>query len=95
MRIFRRFKHDNRAVVYAWVIVLVMMFTYAVVWFTAGWAAMKFVDTAEEQFDLGDRPAGIITLAKNVFAWHPVIVFIGYLLYAFVCSQRRDVRFDV
>ena len=91
----KRFKRDKRAVVYAWVIVLVLMFTYAVVWFTAGWAAMKFVDTAEEQFTFSDRESGIITLAKNIFAWHPVIVFIGYLLYAIVNSQRRDVRFDV
>ena len=91
----RRFRHDKRASVLAWVIVLLMMFTYSIVWFTAGWAAMKFVDTVEEEYELGTRATGIVTLLKYVFAWHPIIVFVGLIIYAFVNSQRRDVRFDV
>ena len=56
---------------------------------------MKFVDTVEEEYELGERATGIVTLLKYVFAWHPIIVFIGLLMYAFVNSQRRDVRFDL
>lgn len=90
-----KFRHDKHASVYAWIIILIFMFTYAVIWFTAGWAAMRVVETTEEQYAFEDRADGVIDLLKNVFAWHPIIVFIGLLLYGFVSSQKKDVRFDV
>lgn len=90
----KRFRHDKRGAVYAWIIVLIFMFTYATIWFTAGWAAMQVVDTAEEQNDFGTEATGVIDFLKNVFAWHPIIVFVGLILYALVNSQRRDVRVD-
>ena len=88
------FRRDKRGAVYAWIIILIFMFTYATVWFTAGWAAMKVVETAEEQNDFNDQALGVIGFLKNVFAWHPIIVFVGLILYALVNSQRRDVRID-
>jgi len=93
--VIRKFRNDKRAVIYAWLVVLLMMFTYAVVWFTAGWAALKLADTVEETFTLGAQGTSIIGMLKMVFAWHPIIVIVGLLLYGFVSSQRRDVRFDV
>lgn len=90
-----RFRKDNKGAILAWVIVLVMMFAYATIWFTAGWAALKVVDTVEADYELDSRATGVSTLLRDVFAWHPIIVFIGLLLYALVSSQRRDVRFDV
>lgn len=90
-----KLKNDNRGAVWAWVIALVFMFTYAVIWFTAGWAAMEVVSTVESQNDFNSQQSGVIVFLKNVFAWHPIIVFIGLILYGLVYSQRRDVRFDV
>lgn len=90
----KKFVKDNRGAIFAWVIAFVMIFAYSAIWFTAGWAALEVVETAEAEFDLEDRALGNIDLAKTVFAFHPVIVIVGYLLYALVNSQRRDVRVD-
>lgn len=94
-RYIKKFRENRKAAVLAWVVGLVLMFAYAVIWFTAGWAAFEIVDAVETGFDLESRALNIITLLKMVFAWHPVIVFIGYIIYGFVSSQKRDVRFDI
>lgn len=94
MNKLRHFFKDNHAAIFAWVVAFVMIFTYSVIWFTAGFAAMKVVDTAEEQFEFEDRATNTIDLVKTIVAYHPIIVIVGYLLFAFVSSQRRDVRID-
>ena len=94
MKTLNRFRRDKRGAIYAWIIVLIFMFTYATVWFTAGWAAMQVVDTVESQTEFGDEATGVIDFLRNVFAWHPILVFVGLILYALVNSQRRDVRID-
>ena len=90
----RSFTKNKSGTIYAWLVVLLLTFTYAVVWFTAGWAALELADTVEETFTLGSQGTNIVGMIKMVFAWHPVIVIIGLLLYGFVSSQRRDVRYD-
>ena len=91
----KKFRKDKRGAIYAWVVVLLMMFTYSIIWFTAGFAAIEVVDSVDETFGFDERGDAVITLLKYVFAWHPILIFVGLLIYAITYSQRRDVRFDV
>ena len=89
----RRFKKDNRAAIYAWVVVTVSIFAYSVIWFTAGWGVLEIMDTVETNFDLGDGQKSF-DLIGMVYAYHPFIVIFGFLLYGFASSVRKDVRID-
>ena len=90
----RRFKKDNRAAIYAWIVVTVSIFAYSVIWFTAGWGVLEVMDTVETNFDLGDGQKSF-DLIGMVYAYHPFIVIFGFLLYGFASSVRKDVRIDV
>lgn len=94
-KLLKSFRKNKSGSAYAWVLSLLLMFTYSIVWFTAGWGVLEFMDSVESLNLLTSEGLTIMGLAKAVFAWHPVILFMGWILYAFAHSAKRDVRIDV
>lgn len=89
-----RFKRDKRAAIYAWVMVTLSIFTYSIMWFTAGWSILEVADTMKSEFDLGTRGDAVADMLNIVFAYHPVIVILGFIMYGLASSVKRDVRID-
>lgn len=91
-KFLRKFKENKRGIIWVWAVVMLAMVIYAIAWFTLGWAAMEVISTVENAYTFEEPASNTVDLFKTVFAWHPVIVIFGWILYGYVNSQRRDVR---
>lgn len=89
MNSLHKLKHDKRAVVWVWVVILVGLFIYSLVWFATGFAVMEVADNVESQHTFEAPASYAADFIKTVFQWHPLLFIFGMLLWGYVNSQRE------
>ena len=73
-----------------WAISLMTIVVYSIAWFTLAWPYYMVVEAVENSYTF-ESPADLtIDLMNTVVEWHPIIMILGLLLWAFVASQRRE-----
>jgi len=78
-------------VLYVWAIVFIAMCVYAVAWFTAGMIVMPFIDALTSSYDFGSQWNQVVALIKTLFLWHPIIALVGWIIWGFLNSVKRDI----
>lgn len=78
---------------YIWVMVLIAIIFYSIAWYAFGGVGLMVIAALENSFNLAAPFDTISTFCKNVIYWHPVISLLGWLLWGFYNSIRRDTTF--
>ena len=78
---------------YIWVMVLLAIVFYAFAWYSFGGVALQVITALENALSLEAPFDTVSTFVKNVIYWHPVISLLGWLLWGFFNSLKRDVRY--
>jgi len=79
-------------IAYVWAMVFVGICIYAMFWFMFGWAAFSVIEAVEAGYTFTGQASFVVELLKNVIAYHPLLAMVGWLLWGYINSQRRDER---
>jgi uncharacterized membrane protein YidH (DUF202 family) len=83
--------HENKSgVIWVWIVCFFTMILYAIAWFALGWAFNIFYDAITSLYTFPPPLNFAVTFMMTVIAWHPILMFFGLLLWAYVNSQRRE-----
>jgi len=83
---------NKTRVLYVWFIVFLAMVIYAIAWFTCGLVVMPFIDAINSSYSFGSEWDTIVDLVKTFFLYHPIIALIGWIIWGFLNSIKRDVE---
>lgn len=78
---------------YVWVMVLLAIVFYCIAWYAFGGVGLTVINALEGAFNFGDEFDTISTFCKNVILLHPVISLLGWLVWGFYNSLRKDTQF--
>lgn len=78
---------------YIWVMVLLAIIFYAIAWYAFGGVGLMVIAALEDSMTLASPFDTISDFVKNVIYLHPVISLLGWLLWGFYNSIRRDTTF--
>lgn len=79
-------------IVYVWALVFLAIIFYAMAWYVFGWVIMEYISAVEAAYTFQPPLDSVVSLIKNVIAWHPIIALLGWILWGFLNSMRRDIR---
>lgn len=83
---------NNRGVAWIWISCLIAIALFSIAWFVLSQVAFAVIDAVAANFP-GDYQ-WVITIARNVLQWFPIMMIFGLLLWAYVRSQRpQDVSY--
>lgn len=82
-------------IAFVWSMVFLGMIIYALVWFMLGSVTMTIIEAMESAFTFSGNWDYVVDLIKNIILWHPIISIFGWILWGFLNSMRRDVRYDI
>ncbi|MEM1589812.1 MAG: hypothetical protein QW175_05290 [Candidatus Bathyarchaeia archaeon] len=83
---------NNRGVAWIWVSCLIAIVIFSIAWFVLSPVALTIIDSVTAYYPSDIQ--WVITIAKNVLQWFPIIMIFGLLLWAYVRSQRpQDVSY--
>ena len=89
-RFLKSFKRDRRGVFYVWVAVAIFITVILIMWFPLSWVIYQTIDVVTSSYTFPPEAQGTITLMKNVVAWFVDIAVGGFILWAYVASQKRE-----
>lgn len=79
-------------IVWVWTMVFLGIVLYAIAWFTLGTAAMAVISAIEGSYTFAAPWSSVVDQIKKVILWHPIFAMIGWLLWGFLNSMKREVR---
>lgn len=68
------------------------MIIYAFMWFIFGAVAQTYIDAIDSAFTFGQPWDQVLEMIEQIIYYHPIISMIGWLIWGFLNSARRDVR---
>jgi len=86
----KRMRQAQSGIVFVWAMCFFAICIYSIMWFILGWPAMAILDIYEAGYSGIYQVATTIAFIKAVIKWHPFLMIIGLLIWAFVSSQRRE-----
>lgn len=78
-------------IVMVWTMVLLGMVIYALAWFVFGAVAMTFIDAIDNAFTFDAPWDNVVDFVKTIVYWHPVLSLLGWLLWGYANSLKRDI----
>lgn len=85
-----KWRRNRKGVLYIWVAVALFITTIIIMWFPLSWVCYTVIDTCTSSYAYPVEAQGTITLLKNVVAWFVTGAVGGFVVWAYVASQRRD-----
>lgn len=89
MKMLNRLRKDKKGIVWIYIVIIMSMFVYSLIWFVTGYALFEAIDIAEANFTVTGSIVFAAEFIKTVVRYHPILVFIGLMLWGYVNSQRR------
>ncbi len=90
MKVLSKWRRNRQGVLYVWAVVAIAIAVMLILWFPLSWLVYLTIDTCTSAFNYPAEAQGTITLMKNVVAWFVDIFVGGFIVWAYVASQRRD-----
>lgn len=83
---------NRTRILFTWFIVFLAMSIYAIAWFSCGLVVMPFIDAISNSYSFSDPWNTIVSAVKLFFLYHPIIAIIGWIIWGFINSLKRDVE---
>lgn len=79
-------------VAWVWSMVFIGIILYAMTWFMFGRIAMEVITAIESTYTFLPPWDSAVAVLKAVIAYHPIIAMIGWIIWGFLNSARREPR---
>lgn len=78
-------------ILYVWFLVFLAMGMYAIAWFSVSMMVMPFIDALTSSYSFSDPWDTVVSTVRLLFLYHPIVALIGWILWGFINSVKRDV----
>jgi hypothetical protein len=89
LKVLDKWRKNKRGVFYIWVAVALFVGVIILLWFPLSWVVFQVIDVCTGAFAYPAEAQGTISLLKNVTSWFVIIAVGGFIVWAYVASQRR------
>jgi len=83
-----------RHIATVWVVVLVGLIFYAMAWYVFAYMISAVISGFQGAYSFPSGADAVVAVLQYLFAWHPLIVIFGWILYGFLRSTHRSYRGD-
>lgn len=79
-------------IVYVWILVFAGMAIYAIGWYTLGTVALAVIQAIENSFNFPPPWDSVTAFIKNCVYFHPIISLVGWMIWGFLQSTRKNAQ---